>query len=65
MVANSAIRALVRDNKMHQALSMMEAGRKDGMITLDHALKDLYSEGMISYEDALRYLRNPRVLPAP
>ena len=65
MVATSAIRNLVRENKMHQALGMMEAAKRDGMITMDNALKDLYDRGLITYEDAARYLANPRYIPPP
>jgi twitching motility protein PilT len=65
MVANPAIRNLVRENKMHQAKSIMESGRRDGMVTLDKALEDLYRDKMITYETALRYISNPRKIPAP
>ncbi len=65
MVANAAIRNLVREGKMHQAKSMMESGRRDGMQTLDKALEDLYRDEMISYETAMRYISNPRKIPAP
>lgn len=65
MVANPAIRNLVRENKMHQAKSIMESGRRDGMQTLDKSLEDLYRDRMITYETALRYISNPRKLPPP
>ena len=64
-MATSAIRTLIRDNKMHQARSIMEGARRDGMVTMDHALKDLYDEGLVSYEAAQRFLSNPRGLQAP
>jgi twitching motility protein PilT len=62
MVANPSIRNLIRESKMHQALSMMETGRADGMVTMDAALKRLRDDGEIAYEEALRYVRNARVL---
>ena len=62
MVANPGIRNLIRESKMHQALSMMETGRADGMVTMDAALKKLHDDGEIAYEEALRYVRNARVL---
>jgi twitching motility protein PilT len=66
MVANSALRTLIRDNKMHQALSTMEAGFSEGMVTMDRALKDLYAAGIIELDDAMRYVRNPKsLIPAP
>ena len=41
MVGTSAIRSLIREGKVAQMYSMMEAGQKDGMQTLDQCLKDL------------------------
>ena len=65
MVATPAIRNLVRENKMHQARSLMEGARMQGMHTLDHALRTLYEDGLVSYEEALRYVSNPTALGAP
>ncbi len=65
MVANSAIRAQIRDDKMHQALSTMEAGKADGMVTMDRALKDAYEAELIAWEDAVRFLRNAKAIPSP
>ncbi len=65
MVATTAIRSLIRDDKMHTARSIMETARKDGMVTLDHALVDLYESNQISYEEALRYVTSPKLLRAP
>ena len=50
---------------MHTARSIMETARKDGMVTLDHALVDLYESNQISYEEALRYVTSPKLLRAP
>ena len=41
MVGTPAIRNLIRDNRMHQALGMMESSRSVGMVTMDRALQDL------------------------
>ena len=58
MIGTNAIRNLIRENKMHQALGMMETSKNDGMITMDRALADLLAEGLISEETALRYSRS-------
>ena len=63
MVATTAIRTLVRDNKMHQALSIMETARSAGSVTMDYALIAAYKEGRIARADALRFLKNPKMLP--
>ena len=65
MPGTSAIRALVRDNKMHQALGLMEAGRRDGCVTMDHALSELLAVDLVSAEEAARYTRGPRLAPLP
>lgn len=65
MIATPAIRALIRDQKMHQALSLIETSRRDGMVTMDRALADLFAAGEIAYPDALRYVRNPKSLGVP
>lgn len=65
MVATPAMRNLIRENKLHQARSIMESSRRDGMVTLDNALKKLYEDGRIHFEDAQQYLNNPRAISAP
>jgi len=65
MIATPAIRNLIREEKMHQARGMMEASRRDGMLTMDHALRDLYESGQVEYEDVLRFLRNARSITVP
>jgi twitching motility protein PilT len=42
MVCTPAIRACIRDDKVHQIYSIMQAGKKHGMQTLNDALKELY-----------------------
>ena len=51
MVGTSAVQALVREGKTHQLQSAMETGYKDGMQTLDKALEELYSAGLIDYKE--------------
>ena len=49
MVGTPAIRNLIRDNRMHQVLGMMESSRSVGMVTMDKALQDLIRSGEVSY----------------
>jgi twitching motility protein PilT len=65
MVANPAIRNLIREAKMHQARGTMETSRRDGMRTMDMALRELYENSLVEYEDVLRYLDNPRAIQGP
>ena len=58
MVGTPAIRNLIRDNRMHQALGVMESSRNSGMVTMDRALQDLIRSGEVSYSEAIRYASN-------
>ena len=51
MIGTPPIQALIRENKTYQLQSIIETAYKDGMITMDKALEDLYTSGQISYED--------------
>ena len=52
MIANPAVRNLVREGKIHQIPSMIQTGRKYGMIMLDDSIMELYQKGIISADDA-------------
>ncbi len=54
MVATPAIRALIRDDKVHQIYSAMQAGKKHGMQTLADSLYTLYVSREVSLEECLR-----------
>ena len=59
---NSAVGNLIREAKSHQIYSIMETHSKDGMITLDYSIKQLYLRGIISYDVALNHVRNPQTI---
>ncbi|MBD3292258.1 MAG: PilT/PilU family type 4a pilus ATPase [Armatimonadia bacterium] len=59
MVANSAIRNLIREAKTHQITSHIQTSAGTGMQTMDQALRDLYQASMITYDDAMRRAQNP------
>lgn len=46
---------LIRNGEVHKLKELMKRSGEQGMITFDQALYNLYQEGEISYEDALRY----------
>ena len=62
MKNSTAVSNLIRDGKTHQVLSTMETSAKDGMITMDKCIKDLYVDGYITYEEAVAHMRNPKEL---
>jgi twitching motility protein PilT len=53
MVATPGIRNLIREGKTHQMASLIQSGAAHGMVTLDAALMELVSSGMITRESAL------------
>ena len=52
LIANPAVRNLIREAKTHQIPSMIQTGKKYGMILLDDSIMTLYTKGMISAEEA-------------
>ncbi len=54
MVATPAIRNLIRENKVHQILSAIQTGAREGMQSLDQSLKALVKTHKISNEEALK-----------
>jgi twitching motility protein PilT len=59
LVVTPAIRALVRDDKVHQIYSLMQSGKKYGMQTLNDALYQLYLGREVSAEECLRCAGDP------
>ncbi|MBI4431906.1 MAG: type IV pilus twitching motility protein PilT [Candidatus Omnitrophica bacterium] len=53
MIANSAVRTLIRDSKAHQIYSSIQMGQKEGMRTMNMSLAELTKTGKISKETAL------------
>jgi len=59
LVANGAVRNLVRENNLHHLENCIQTGARDGMVLMDSSLHDLYSKCQISYDTALSRARNP------
>ncbi|MEI7832013.1 MAG: PilT/PilU family type 4a pilus ATPase [bacterium] len=53
LIATPAVRNLIRENKVHQIASVMQAGSQYGMQTLDQALVSLVKSKKVSLEEAL------------
>ncbi|MEK6598139.1 MAG: ATPase, T2SS/T4P/T4SS family, partial [Gemmatimonadota bacterium] len=54
MVATPAIRALIRDDKIHQIYSALQSGKKFGMQTMADGLYQLYIQRLITRDEAVR-----------
>ena len=59
MVCTPAIRALIRDDKVHQITSTMQAGKKYGMQTMNDSLYQLYMAREVTLDDCLRATAEP------
>ncbi|MCX6808515.1 MAG: type IV pilus twitching motility protein PilT [Candidatus Berkelbacteria bacterium] len=60
MLANNAIKSLIREGKTYQIPNVIQTSASEGMITLDKVLAELVSKGDISLEDALNYANDPK-----
>jgi len=59
LVVTPAIRALIRDDKVHQIYSSMQAGKKFGMQTLNDALYALYVNRDVTADECVRVSSEP------
>ena len=59
MYTNPAIRNLIREGKTHQIDTIIQTSRKNGMITMDDAILELYNGGQITKETAVSYAQDP------
>jgi twitching motility protein PilT len=62
LVANTAIRNLIREGKTHQMLTTMQTSSDQGMQTLDQALLVVCQAGLITIEEALLHAGDPKSL---
>ncbi|MCI7469366.1 MAG: type IV pilus twitching motility protein PilT [Lachnospiraceae bacterium] len=58
MLGNNAIRNYIREGKTFQITSTMQTSRAQGMITMDEALQQLYNNGQISRDTAIRFAKD-------
>ena len=61
MVVNAAIRNLIRENKLIQSPTIMQAGRGDGQQTMAAAVKELAIKKRISREAAMQIVNDPKL----
>jgi twitching motility protein PilT len=58
MIGTPAIRNLIRENKVAQMYSMIQAGQQYGMQTLDQNLLDLVRRNIVAPDEARTYAQN-------
>ncbi len=62
LVCTPAIKAIIREGKTHQIYTLMQAGAKFGMQTMNQALFAAYANRLISHEEALGRSFDPQEL---
>ena len=63
MICNSAIRNLIREDKVAQMYSSIQTGQAQGMSTLDQHLVQLVSENIITRQSAREVAINKTLFP--
>ncbi|WP_426516264.1 PilT/PilU family type 4a pilus ATPase [Diaminobutyricibacter sp. McL0618] len=59
LIMTPAIANLIREGKTYQIASMMQAGREQGMHTMDQHLADLVNNGKITHKAAIEKVHDP------
>jgi twitching motility protein PilT len=62
LVATPAVRNLIREAKIHQVYSVMQAGARYGMQTMDMSLSNLSRQGKVSLQTAMDAAHDPEEL---
>jgi twitching motility protein PilT len=68
LVADAAVRNLVKEGKTHQLRNSLVTGQRDGMVTFEQSLSALVRAGQVSYEDAVArslYPKDVELAPRP
>jgi len=68
LVANTAVRNLIKDGRTHQLRNSLMTGQRDGMITLEQSLSGLIQAGLATYDDAVArslYPKDIELAPRP
>ncbi|MBN1586336.1 MAG: type IV pilus twitching motility protein PilT [Candidatus Omnitrophica bacterium] len=59
LLVNHAVRALIREGKIHQVFSVMQTCSREGMSTMNQSLFELYSRGVIDFAEAMGRTNEP------
>ena len=62
LINTPSIKALIRENNIHQIDNYILSGAKDGMIRMDDSILSLYNDNLITKENALHYAHKPSEL---
>lgn len=62
LIANSAVRNLIREGKIEQLNVVIDTNQDEGMVSLNKSLADLVKRGEIAREQARFHSLNPKEL---
>ena len=62
LIANTAVRNLIRERRTHELDIVIETSASDGMVGLNTTLLNLVRNGEIGMDDALAYSLDPKAL---
>jgi twitching motility protein PilT len=62
LICTSAVKALIRDDKVHQVYSIMQTSGRLGMRTMNQGLAELFRANLITYDEALTATLDPEDL---
>jgi twitching motility protein PilT len=65
MLANSAVRNLIREGKTRQLRNTVATGTREGMQTLEVALAQLVADGLVAYDEAAAVSLHPQEIVRP
>ena len=61
MIANTAVKNLIREDKIYQIPSLIQSGSKEGMQSLDMDLQRLLQQGKVEKSDVVKVAENPEI----
>jgi len=64
LVANVAVRNLIKEGKTHQLRNVLLTGQQEGMVTFEQSLSALIRQGLVSYQDAVARSLYPKEVEA-
>ncbi|MBI2943901.1 MAG: type IV pilus twitching motility protein PilT [Candidatus Wallbacteria bacterium] len=59
LIINPAVQNIIREQKIQQLYTVMQTGQNLGMKTFEQSLRDLYSRGEITYQEAMTHTVRP------
>lgn len=62
LVANPAVKSILREGKTHQLPNLIQTSAAEGMISLEKALAEQVGKGVIAVDEALRWAVDPKSL---